>query len=79
MTIIHEVSQVIICDTPFGECQVLFLMDYGIHNNTIWICASLEDGKIRHFDSNQISVSCNYTLEMNNNKKNKQTKPKKNK
>ncbi len=78
MTIIHEVSQIIVCDTPFGECQVLFIMDYGIHNNTIWICASLDDGKIRHFDSNQISVSCNYTLNFNQGDKQSKNKPKKN-
>jgi len=68
MTIIHEVNQVMICETPFGESQVLFIMDYGIHNNTIWICASLKDGKIRHFDSNQINLSCNHTLNFNQKK-----------
>jgi hypothetical protein len=52
-------------NTPFGEAQVLFLMDYGIHQNTIWICANSEDGKIRHFDSNQISLLRNHTTGMN--------------
>jgi hypothetical protein len=52
-------------NTPFGEAQVLFLMDYGIHQNTIWICANLKDGKIRHFDSNQINIIVNHTIEMN--------------
>ena len=65
MTIIHEVSQVLKVNTPFGEAQVLFLMDYGIHQNTIWICANSEDGKIRHFDSNQISLVTNHTIGMN--------------
>ncbi len=65
MTIIHEVNQVLKVNTPFGEAQVLFLMDYGIHQNTIWICANSEDGKIRHFDSNQINVIVNHTIEMN--------------
>ena len=65
MTIIHEVSQVLKVNTPFGEAQVLFLMDYGIHQNTIWICANSEDGKIRHFDSNQISLLRNHTTGMN--------------
>lgn len=65
MTTIHEVSQVIKVHTPFGEAQVLFLMDYGIHQNTIWICANSKDGKIRHFDSNQISLVTNHTIGMN--------------
>jgi hypothetical protein len=65
MTIIHEVNQVLKVNTPFGEAQVLFLMDYGIHQNTIWICANSEDGKIRHFDSNQISLVRNHTTGMN--------------
>jgi hypothetical protein len=68
MTTIHEVKQVLKVNTPFGIAQVLFLMDYGIHQNTIWVCASYEDGKIRHFDSNQISVTVNHTIEMNVNK-----------
>lgn len=65
MTTIHEVSQVLKVNTPFGEAQVLFLMDYGIHQNTIWVCANLADGKIRHFDSNQISLVKNHTIDMN--------------
>lgn len=68
MTAIHEVNQVLKVNTPFGIAQVLFLMDYGVHQNTIWVCASQEDGKIRHFDSNQISVTVNHTIEMNVNK-----------
>jgi len=65
MTTIHEVQQVLTCNTPFGEAQVLFIMDYGIHRNTIWVCASFEDGVIRHFDSNQITIKSNYTLDFN--------------
>jgi len=69
MTTIHEVRQVITCNTPFGEAQVLFLMDYGIHRNTIWVCASFEDGVIRHFDSTQITITSNHTLDFNKSNK----------
>ena len=69
MTTIHEVQQVLTCNTKFGEAQVLFLMDYGIHRNTIWVCASFEDGVIRHFDSNQITITSNYTLDFNKSNK----------
>lgn len=65
MTVIHEVQQVLTVNTPFGESQVLFIIDYGIHRNSIWVCSSFEDGKIRHFDTNQISVTINHTLNFN--------------
>ena len=63
---IHEVKQILTVNTPFGEAQVLFIMDYGIHRNSIWICASFSDGKIRHFDTNQITLTSNHTLNFNN-------------
>ena len=66
MAEIHELKQVLTVNTPFGEAQALFLIDYGIHRNTIWVCASFEDGKIRHLDSNQITITINYTLDFNN-------------
>ena len=65
MTTIHEVQQTLTVNTPFGEAQVLFIIDYGIHRNTIWVCSSFSDGKIRHFDTNQISVTINHTLNFN--------------
>jgi hypothetical protein len=65
MTAIHEVQQILTCNTPFGEAQALFIIDYGIHRNTIWVCANFDDGKIRHFDSSQISITSNHTLDFN--------------
>lgn len=65
MATIHEIKQVLTVNTPFGEAQALFLIDYGIHKNTIWVCASFADGVVRHFDSSQISVTINYTLNFN--------------
>lgn len=69
MTTIHEVQQVLTCNTQFGEAQVLFFMDYGIHRNTVWVCASFKDGVIRHFDSNQITITTNHTLDFNKSNK----------
>jgi len=54
-----------LCNTPFGDVQALLIIDYGIHQNTIWVCSSLSDGSIRHFDSNQISIKINQTIEFN--------------
>jgi hypothetical protein len=65
MTAIHEVQQFLTVNTEFGRAQVLFIIDYGIHQNSIWVCSSYSDGKIRHFDTNQISLSPNYTLDFN--------------
>jgi hypothetical protein len=31
-----------------------FLIDYGPNLNTIWVIANCNDGKIRHYDSNDI-------------------------
>lgn len=70
MTAIHEIQQVLIVDTEFGKCQALFIIDYGIHENTIWVCASFNDGKIRHFDANQITIQKNNTLNFNTQKEN---------
>ena len=65
MTAIHEVKQVLTVNTPFGEALVVFIIDYGINRNSMWVCSSFSDGKIRHFDTNQISLTSNHTLNFN--------------
>lgn len=69
MTVIHEVQQVMMVNSPHGLSQVLFIMDYGIQANSIWICANMKNGKIRHYDSSQLTLSVNYTTELNLNDK----------
>ena len=64
MTAIHEVQQILWVETELGEGQVLFLMDYGIHENTIYIVALQETREIKHFTSEQIRICKNHTLEM---------------
>ena len=61
---IHEVKQVMWIETPHGLCQVLFLIDYGPHQNTVWVAAAQTDGAIRHYDSNQIRLAKNHTFEI---------------
>jgi uncharacterized protein YpiB (UPF0302 family) len=34
---IHEIKQVMFVETPHGIAQALFIIDYGIHENTIWV------------------------------------------
>jgi len=62
---IHEIQQTLWVNTPHGTGQALFIIDYGPHHNSIWIVANKKDGKIKHYDSNQISVEINHTLEIN--------------
>jgi hypothetical protein len=65
MTAIHEITQTLMVNTPHGKGQALFLIDYGIHQNTIWVVTLKEDGRIKHYDSNQITVEINHTIEFN--------------
>ena len=65
MTTIHEIQQLIYINTPHGEAQALFIIDYGIHENTIWVSANKKDGKIRHYNTNQISITKNNTIDFN--------------
>jgi hypothetical protein len=51
--------------TPKGEGQALFIIDYGTHQNTIWVVCLKENGNILHFDSNQLTMTKNSTLEIN--------------
>lgn len=64
MTVIHEIQQVLWVETPHGEGQAIFLIDYGPHNNTIYIVALQESREIKHYDSNQIKICKNHTLDM---------------
>jgi hypothetical protein len=65
MTVMHEIQQTIWVNTPKGVGHALFIIDYGIHQNTVWVVCLKETGKILHFDSNQLTVTKNNTLELN--------------
>jgi hypothetical protein len=65
MATIHEIKQTLWVDTPHGIGQALFLIDYGIHQNTIWVVCLKHNGKILHYDSNQLTIDKNNTLEIN--------------
>lgn len=62
MAIIHEVQQILWVTTPHGDGIVLFIMDYGMQNNTVWVVSLEEDGSIKHYDSNQIKLCKNNTI-----------------
>ena len=65
MTTIHEIQQTMWVHTPKGLGQPLFIIDYGIHQNTIWVVCLKESGNILHFDSKQLKIERNNTLEIN--------------
>jgi len=62
MTTIYEVNQVLWVETPHGDGQALFLIDYGIHENTIWVVCLEKTREIKHYNSNQIKICWNHTL-----------------
>ena len=59
---IHELKQVLWVETPMGVGQVLFLMDYGIHENSVWVVAIEKTREIKHYNSNQLKMVFNHTL-----------------
>lgn len=61
-TVIHEVQQVIWVETPHGDGQVLFIMDYGPHENSVWIVALETTREIKHYTTKQIKICMNHTF-----------------
>jgi hypothetical protein len=65
MTVIHEVQQVLWVTTPHGDGVVLFIMDYGPHENTIFVVALEDTGLIKHYNSNDVKICRNNTFNIN--------------
>jgi hypothetical protein len=62
---ILQLDPVIMVETPLGRGNALFLIDYGMHQNTCWVVALQKDGVIKHFDCNDVILSTNYTYGFN--------------
>lgn len=67
---ILQLEPSILVETPLGTGQAMFIIDYGMHQNTCWIVALVKDGVIKHFDCNDVILSTNYTYGMNLRKNN---------
>ena len=67
MTTIHELQQIMWVTTPHGDGIVLFLMDYGPQENTIFVVALEKDGVIKHYNSNDVRLCKNDTFNINKN------------
>lgn len=62
---ILQLNPSILVETPLGQGQAIFIVDYGMHQNSCWIVAINDNGIVKHFDSNDIIISTNYTYHMN--------------
>jgi hypothetical protein len=62
---ILQLNPSILVETPLGQGQALFIIDYGMHQNTCWVVALSDNGIVKHFDCNDIIVSVNYTYHLN--------------
>jgi hypothetical protein len=65
LTTIHEIQQILWVNTPHGIGLALFIIDYGMQNNTVWVVSHQSDGTIKHYDSNQIKLHKNNTINFN--------------
>ena len=62
---IHQLNPAILVETPLGTGQALFIIDYGMHQNTCWVVALQKNGVVKHFDCNDVIIATNYTYGMN--------------
>jgi hypothetical protein len=65
MSSILQLNPPISVNTPLGKGDAIFIIDYGIHQNTCWVVALLDNGIIKHFDSNDVALAPNYTYKVN--------------
>jgi hypothetical protein len=66
---IHEIKQFLWVITPHGDGHALFIIDYGPHENTVWVVALEEDGAIKHYEANDIRLCKNNTFKININER----------
>ncbi len=62
---IIQLNPSILVETPLGTGHAIFVIDYGMHQNTCWIVALQNNGIIKHFDCNDVILSTNYTYSIN--------------
>ena len=41
--------------TPLGDGEAMFIIDYGINVNTVWVCR-MAGGEVKHFYSDDIRI-----------------------
>lgn len=62
---ILQLNPTIYVDTPLGKGHCIFIIDYGMHQNSCWVVMLEKNGIVKHFDANDIIVCTNYTYKFN--------------
>lgn len=62
---ILQLHPTLLVETPLGRGHAIFIIDYGMHQNTCWIVALERDGVVKHFDCNDIILATNFTYHVN--------------
>jgi hypothetical protein len=62
---ILQLNPSILVETPLGQGHAIFIVDYGMHQNSCWIVAINDNGIVKHFDSNDVIISTNHTYHIN--------------
>jgi len=65
ISMILQLNPSILVETPLGRGQALFIIDYGMYQNTCWVVTLEDSGIVKHFDSNDIILTTNYTYHLN--------------
>ncbi len=60
--VIKELKQFLWVETELGDGQVLFLIDYGPHENLVFVVALENTREIKHFTTEQVKICRNYTF-----------------
>lgn len=60
-----QLNPTILVETPLGRGHALFVIDYGMHQNTCWVVTLENNGIVKHFDCNDVILSTNYTFSIN--------------
>jgi hypothetical protein len=59
---IVRIEPTIDVDTPLGIGRAVFLIDYGLDTNTIWV-VRLSNGKVKHIESEDILILPNKMID----------------
>lgn len=65
MTAIHEMQQTIwVTNEKLGDGVIIAIIDYGVHHNSV-LMVGFESGEIKFLDTNQVKLTRNDTLGIN--------------
>ena len=62
---ILQLNPTILVDTPLGRGHAIFMIDYGMHQNSCWVVALEKNGIVKYFENNDVIVCTNFTYHIN--------------